>query len=59
MHVFAMNYDRETMKLTEVTASDKLEGFRASKEVISTSYGDFIFVLIRQLKYPLKHVTWN
>lgn len=24
---------RDTMKLTEVTASDKLEGFRATKEV--------------------------
>ena len=35
------------MKLTEVTASDKLEGFRASKEVISTSLGDFSVV------------TWN
>lgn len=28
-----MDINRETMKLTEVTASDKLESFRASKEV--------------------------
>lgn len=28
------NFVRETMKLTEVSASDKLESFRASKEVL-------------------------
>lgn len=45
--VFAMNYGRESRKLTEVTASDKLEGFRASKEVVLTSYGNFYVVLMR------------
>jgi hypothetical protein len=44
---FAMNYDRESRKLTEVTASDKLESFRASKEVMLTSFGNFFVVLMR------------
>lgn len=30
----AIRYDRQSEKLTEVTASDKLESFRASKEVL-------------------------
>lgn len=30
-----ITYGRETLKLTEVSASDKLEGFRATKEVSS------------------------
>lgn len=37
------NYLRDNMKLTEVSASDKLEEFRASKEVIVTNMGIWIF----------------
>lgn len=39
LHSFVLNIGipcgRETLKLTEVSASDKLEGFRATKEVSS------------------------
>jgi hypothetical protein len=59
LRFFAMNYGRESRKLTEVTASDKLEGFRASKEVMLTSYGNLYVVLMRQLKYQLRRITWN
>lgn len=37
-HLTGICYHREAMKLTEVTVSDKLESFRASKEVIPTIY---------------------
>lgn len=32
--IYLSNFVRETMKLTEVSVSDKLESFRASKEVL-------------------------
>lgn len=45
-----MNCRRE-MKLTEVTVSDKLEGFRASKEVLASdeTFCLLLYITIRSL----------
>ena len=53
-----MNHGRGTTKLTEVTASDKLESFRASKEVPASDENSLFFFFPQIFALETSLVFW-
>lgn len=52
---YMMKYCRESAKLTEVTVSDKLESFRASKEVLASDENFFVTIIYYYLVSNCEH----